>query len=144
MATHSSILAWRIPWTIHGVAKSRTRLSNFHFHLRPLAYFARNLPTTSFFVAPHGGCGSQCGHNCWAATGIQNSSAPGSPCSTETALSFPRALSQNQTEEEFPLFSIPRKVQFPPSHFPTPLARERLCFLGLKKTPSNLGLPPIV
>ena len=31
-ATHSSILAWRIPWTVHGVAKSRTWLSNFHFH----------------------------------------------------------------------------------------------------------------
>ena len=34
-ATHSSILAWRIPWTVytlHGVAKSRTRLSKFHFH----------------------------------------------------------------------------------------------------------------
>ena len=41
-ATHSSILAWGIPWTRwqsvtrlshewHGVAKSRTRLSNFHF-----------------------------------------------------------------------------------------------------------------
>ena len=33
-ATHSSILAWRIPWTVqsvHGVAKSWTRLSNFHF-----------------------------------------------------------------------------------------------------------------
>ena len=36
MATHSSILAWRIPWTeepgglVHGVAKSQTRLSNFH------------------------------------------------------------------------------------------------------------------
>ena len=29
-ATHSSILAWRIPWTVHGVAKSWTRLSNFH------------------------------------------------------------------------------------------------------------------
>ena len=30
--THSSILAWRIPWTIvHGVAKSQTRLSNFTF-----------------------------------------------------------------------------------------------------------------
>ena len=28
--THSSILAWRIPWTVHGVIKSRTRLSNFH------------------------------------------------------------------------------------------------------------------
>ena len=36
MATHFSILAWRIPWTeepwwatVHGVAKSQTRLSNF-------------------------------------------------------------------------------------------------------------------
>ena len=29
-ATHSSMLAWRIPWTVHGVAKSRTRLSDFH------------------------------------------------------------------------------------------------------------------
>ena len=38
-ATHSSILAWRIPmdrgaWQaiVHGVTKSQTRLSNFHFH----------------------------------------------------------------------------------------------------------------
>ena len=38
-ATHSSILAWRIPWTeepgrlhtVHGVAKSQTWLSDFHF-----------------------------------------------------------------------------------------------------------------
>ena len=30
-ATHSSILAWRIPWTVHGVAKSRTQLRDFHF-----------------------------------------------------------------------------------------------------------------
>ena len=31
-ATHSSILAWRTPWTVvHGVAKNRTRLSDFHF-----------------------------------------------------------------------------------------------------------------
>ena len=31
-ATYSSILAWRIPWTIvHGVTKSRTQLSDFHF-----------------------------------------------------------------------------------------------------------------
>ena len=32
--THSSILAWRIPWTVcmvRGVTKSRTRLSDFHF-----------------------------------------------------------------------------------------------------------------
>ena len=40
MATHSSILAWRIPWTeepggltVHGVAKSRTQLSNLTFTL---------------------------------------------------------------------------------------------------------------
>ena len=32
-ATHFSTLAWRIPWTtVHGVAKSWTRLSDFHFH----------------------------------------------------------------------------------------------------------------
>ena len=30
-ATHSSILAWRIPWTVHGVTKSWTGLSNFDF-----------------------------------------------------------------------------------------------------------------
>ena len=39
MATHSSILAWRIPWTrgawraaVHGVAKSRTWLKWFSMH----------------------------------------------------------------------------------------------------------------
>ena len=37
MATHSSTLAWKIPWTeepaatVHGVAKSRTQLSDFTF-----------------------------------------------------------------------------------------------------------------
>ena len=33
-ATHSNILAWRVPWTVHGahgVSKSWTQLSNFHF-----------------------------------------------------------------------------------------------------------------
>ena len=41
MATHSSILAWKIPWTeepgglqVQGVAKSRTRLSDFTFTFR--------------------------------------------------------------------------------------------------------------
>ena len=29
--THSSILAWRIPWIVHGVTKSQTQLSDFHF-----------------------------------------------------------------------------------------------------------------
>ena len=37
MATHSSILAWKSPWTekpgrlVHGVAKSQTQLSDFTF-----------------------------------------------------------------------------------------------------------------
>ena len=37
-ATHSSVLAWRIPWTCitHGVAKSQTWLSDFHFHFQNL------------------------------------------------------------------------------------------------------------
>ena len=30
--THSSILAWRIPCIVHGVTKSQTQLSIFHFH----------------------------------------------------------------------------------------------------------------
>ena len=42
MATHSSILAWRIPWTeepgglhvVHGVPKSHTQLNNQHFHFK--------------------------------------------------------------------------------------------------------------
>ena len=29
-AIHSSILAWRIPWTVYGVTKSRTQLRDFH------------------------------------------------------------------------------------------------------------------
>ena len=41
MATNSSILAWKIPWmvepgrlhTVHGVANSRTRLSDFTLSL---------------------------------------------------------------------------------------------------------------
>ena len=38
-ATHSSILAWRIPWTVvHGVARSRTQLSDFHFLSLTLQY----------------------------------------------------------------------------------------------------------
>ena len=32
-ATHSSILAWRIPYIVCGVAKSQTCLSNFDFHV---------------------------------------------------------------------------------------------------------------
>ena len=43
-ATHSSILAWRIPWTVmvHGVTKSPTRLSNFHFPLNNVSMWLRS------------------------------------------------------------------------------------------------------
>ena len=63
MATHSSILAWRIPWTerawqaiVHGVAKNQTRLKQLNtltefnyikFYLKelvlPLAHYTRSL-----------------------------------------------------------------------------------------------------
>ena len=34
-ATHSSILAWKIPWiTVHGVTKSQIWLNNVHFHMQ--------------------------------------------------------------------------------------------------------------
>ena len=33
-ATHSNILAWRIPWTVQSVrSQSRTQLSDFHLHI---------------------------------------------------------------------------------------------------------------
>ena len=46
IATSSSVLAWIIPWAeervgylyiVHGVAKNRTQLSNFHFHFLLMA-----------------------------------------------------------------------------------------------------------
>ena len=43
-ATHSSILAWRIPWTIaQGIAKSQTQLSNFtslYIYVGVLSHFS--------------------------------------------------------------------------------------------------------
>ena len=49
MATHSTTLAWKIPWvekpgrlaTVHGVAESRTRLSDFTFVFTSLLSKAR-------------------------------------------------------------------------------------------------------
>ena len=53
MAIHSSTIAWKIPWTkepgklhvVHGVAKSRTRLSDF----TSLHILIRNLNSRPFF-----------------------------------------------------------------------------------------------
>ena len=36
--TYSSILAWRIPWTVHGVTKSQKQLRNFHFSLHKASF----------------------------------------------------------------------------------------------------------
>ena len=56
MATQSSILAWRIPWTeeperaiVHGIAKSRTRLNDF----TSLHYLLQSLVFTFLFDAVH-------------------------------------------------------------------------------------------
>ena len=37
-ATHSNILAWRIPCTVHGIAKNWTRLSDVHFFTSSTKY----------------------------------------------------------------------------------------------------------
>ena len=34
MATYSRILAWRIPWTVHGVAMSRTEGLSIHYAVK--------------------------------------------------------------------------------------------------------------
>ena len=53
MATHSSPLAWRIPWTeepggLHSVAsQGLTRLSDYHFHFLLLC---TPVPTTVFIL----------------------------------------------------------------------------------------------
>ena len=54
MATHSSILAWRIPWTEEpgrlqstGVAKSRTRLSDLTFTLIERLFSSSSLSAIS-------------------------------------------------------------------------------------------------
>ena len=51
MATHSSILAWRIPmdrgaWraTVHGVAKSQTQLSDLALSTHKAAAMTKNSP----------------------------------------------------------------------------------------------------
>ena len=41
-ATHSSILAWRIPWTIP-MGSQRVRLSDFHFHPSKRSSFGEEL-----------------------------------------------------------------------------------------------------
>lgn len=124
-------------------------------------YICTHWPTCQIFVChqislwhSHGGCGYWCWHGYWAATGNTELSSSCPHPFTVIALRFPKALGQNQREEEFPLFPIPRKVKYPPS-FPlsqhqyqekqpfylgkifTPLTRERFYSLGPKKAIAN-------
>ena len=77
MAPYSSTLAWRIPWkeepgawwaAVHGVAKSRTRLSDFTFtfHFHPLE---KEMATHSSVLAWRiPGMGSLVGSHLWGHT----------------------------------------------------------------------------
>ena len=48
-ATHSSILAWRIPWTTaHGATKSQTQLSNFYFVAEASKHFYKSIRFSQF------------------------------------------------------------------------------------------------
>ena len=71
MASHSSTLAWKIPWTeepVHGVVKSWTRLSDFtftfHFHA-----LEKEMATHSVFLPGESeGWGSLVGCHLWGRT----------------------------------------------------------------------------
>ena len=59
IATHLSILAWKNPmdrgaWraTVHGVTKSRTRLSDWHVHVGHLASCLQLMPSFSPMPTP--------------------------------------------------------------------------------------------
>ena len=53
-ATHSSILAWRIPWTVPSMGlQSRTRLSVFHFQFTNQLRLNKNLLQLQTFRRQH-------------------------------------------------------------------------------------------
>ena len=75
MAPHSSTLAWKIPWTeepgglqSHGVAKSRTRLSDFTFTFHLHALEKEWQPTPVFLPGESQGRGSLVGCRLWGRT----------------------------------------------------------------------------
>ena len=79
MATHSSTLAWKIPWmeepgrlhTVHRVTKSQIRLSNQNIRASQVALMVKNLPANAGDVrlipgsgrSPGGGHGNPLQHS---------------------------------------------------------------------------------
>ena len=72
MAPHSNTLAWKIPWieepgrlyVVHGVARSRTRLSDF-----PFTHWRRKWqPTPVFLPGESQGRGNLVGFHLWGHT----------------------------------------------------------------------------
>ena len=75
MATHSSTLAWRIPWTeepwwatVHGVVKSQTRLSDFTFIFQFHALEKEMATHSSVLAWRIPGTGSLVGCRLWGRT----------------------------------------------------------------------------
>ena len=76
MAPHSSTLAWKIPWTkgiawwaaVHGVAKSRTQLSDFPFTFHFHALEKKWQPSPVFLPGESQGRGSLVGCRLWGRT----------------------------------------------------------------------------
>ena len=72
MATHSSTLAWKIPWTeepgrlVHGVAKNGTQLSDFLFTV--MHWRRKRHPTPVFVPGESQGQGSMVGCHLWGCT----------------------------------------------------------------------------
>ena len=77
MAPHSSTLTWKIPWmeegawwaAVHGVAESRTRLSDFTFTFHFHALARRKWQSTPVFLPGESqGRGSLVGFRLWGRT----------------------------------------------------------------------------
>ena len=75
MAPHSSTLAWKNPmdrgawWAaVHGVARSRTRLSDFTFTFHFHALRGKRQPTPVFLPGESQGRGRLVGYRLWGRT----------------------------------------------------------------------------
>ena len=74
MTPHASTLAWKIPWTeepgglVHGVAKSRTQLSDFTFTFHFHALEKEMATTPAFLPGESQGMWSRVGCRLWGRT----------------------------------------------------------------------------